>query len=34
VELQGRLAPQFAKRPNEEPWLDREKRLLEAWNKR
>jgi 2'-hydroxyisoflavone reductase len=30
---QAGVAPQFAKRPNEEPWLDTEKHLLEAWAK-
>jgi 2'-hydroxyisoflavone reductase len=29
--LQNGVAPQFAKRPNEEPWLETEKRLLESW---
>ncbi len=32
-EIQAGVAPQFAKRPNEEPWLDKEKHLLEAWAK-
>ena len=32
--IQAGVAPQFAKRPNEEPWLDTEKHLLEAWSKR
>ena len=32
--IQAGVAPQFAKRPNEEAWLDTEKRLLEAWAKR
>jgi 2'-hydroxyisoflavone reductase len=32
--IQAGVAPQFAKRPNEEPWLDAEKHLLEAWAKR
>lgn len=31
--IQAGVAPQFAKRPNEEPWLDTEKHLLEAWAK-
>jgi 2'-hydroxyisoflavone reductase len=31
-ELQPRIAPQFAKRPNEETWLEKEKRILELWN--
>jgi 2'-hydroxyisoflavone reductase len=30
-DLQGRIAPQFAKAANEEAWLDKEKRLLAAW---
>jgi 2'-hydroxyisoflavone reductase len=29
--LQSGVAPQFAKKPNEEPWLETEKRLLEKW---
>jgi 2'-hydroxyisoflavone reductase len=33
-DLQGRIAPQFAKRPNETPWLETEQRLLAAWHKR
>jgi len=33
-EIQGRVAPQFAQRPNEEAWLATEKRLLESWNER
>jgi 2'-hydroxyisoflavone reductase len=32
--LQSGVAPQFAKRPNEEPWLETEKRLLEGWRAR
>jgi 2'-hydroxyisoflavone reductase len=32
--IQAGVAPQFAKRANEEPWLDKEKHLLEAWAKR
>jgi 2'-hydroxyisoflavone reductase len=31
--IQAGVAPQFAKRPNEEAWLDTEKHLLEAWAK-
>ena len=31
--IQAGVAPQFAKRPNEEPWLDMEKHVLEAWAK-
>jgi 2'-hydroxyisoflavone reductase len=31
--IQAGVAPQFAKRSNEEPWLDTEKHLLEAWAK-
>jgi len=31
--IQAGVAPQFAKRPNEELWLDTEKHLLEAWAK-
>jgi 2'-hydroxyisoflavone reductase len=33
-EIQGRVAPQFAQRPNEEAWLAIEKRLLESWGER
>jgi 2'-hydroxyisoflavone reductase len=33
-ELQGKVAPQFAQRPNEEAWLTTEKHLLEAWGQR
>ncbi len=33
-EIQGRVAPQFAERPNEEAWLAIEKRLLESWGER
>lgn len=33
-EIQSRVAPQLAVRPGEEPWLEREKKLLEAWDKR
>jgi 2'-hydroxyisoflavone reductase len=32
--LQAGVAPQFVKRANEEPWLETEKHLLEAWAKR
>jgi len=32
-ELQARVAPQFADRANQEPWLKTEARLLEAWRK-
>jgi hypothetical protein len=31
VELQPRIAPQFAVVPNQESWLDMERRVLEAW---
>jgi 2'-hydroxyisoflavone reductase len=31
ADLQGRMAPQFAKRSGEGSWLDTEKRLLAAW---
>jgi len=34
AEIQARVAPQFAKQPNEEAWLDTEKRLLGIWDKR
>jgi 2'-hydroxyisoflavone reductase len=30
--LQAAVAPQFAQRPNQEPWLETEKRLLTSWN--
>jgi 2'-hydroxyisoflavone reductase len=33
-EIQARVAPQFAQRPNEEAWLAIEKRLLESWGER
>jgi 2'-hydroxyisoflavone reductase len=33
-DIQGRVAPQFAQRPNEEAWLAIEKRLLESWGER
>ena len=33
ADLQPRIAPQFAKRPGEEDWLEAEKHLLEAWQK-
>jgi 2'-hydroxyisoflavone reductase len=32
--LQAAVAPQFVKRPNEDPWLETEKHLLESWNLR
>jgi 2'-hydroxyisoflavone reductase len=31
---QAGVAPQFAKRPGQEPWLEIEKHALEAWNQR
>jgi 2'-hydroxyisoflavone reductase len=31
AEIQARVAPQFAARPNEESWLETEKRLLRLW---
>ena len=31
---QAAVAPQFAKRPNQELWLETEKHLLESWNLR
>jgi 2'-hydroxyisoflavone reductase len=31
-DLQSRLAPQFATREGEPPWLEQEKRVLEAWS--
>jgi 2'-hydroxyisoflavone reductase len=34
VALQGAVAPQFAKRPDQAPWLETEKHLLESWNQR
>ena len=34
AELQPRVAPQFATKENEEPWLDTEKRLLAKWRAR
>jgi 2'-hydroxyisoflavone reductase len=34
VEIQPRVAPQFSRSPNEEGWLETEKRVLEAWSKR
>ena len=34
AELQPRIAPQFATKENEEPWLDTEKRLLAKWRAR
>jgi 2'-hydroxyisoflavone reductase len=33
-ELQSRVAPQFATKPGETPWLEKEKGLLDAWRKR
>jgi len=33
-DIQPRVAPQFATKPNEEPWLEQEKKLLEEWGKR
>jgi 2'-hydroxyisoflavone reductase len=33
-DVQSRVAPQFAKRPNEEAWLETEKHLLESWRAR
>ncbi|SPE58811.1 NAD-dependent epimerase/dehydratase [Verrucomicrobia bacterium] len=32
--IQAAVAPQFAKRPNQEPWLETEKHLLESWSLR
>jgi 2'-hydroxyisoflavone reductase len=32
--LQAGVAPQFAKHPNQEPWLETEKGLLASWNQR
>ncbi len=32
--LQAGVAPQFAARPNQEPWLETEKHLLASWNSR
>jgi 2'-hydroxyisoflavone reductase len=34
AEIQPRVAPQFAQRPNEDAWLATEKRLLESWGER
>jgi 2'-hydroxyisoflavone reductase len=31
---QAAIAPQFARKPSQELWLDTEKQLLEAWNQR
>ena len=31
---QASISPQFAKHPNQELWLDKEKKLLEAWTQR
>jgi 2'-hydroxyisoflavone reductase len=33
-DIQPRVAPQFATKPGEEPWLEQEKKLLEEWGKR
>lgn len=33
-DLQGRVAPQFATKPGDTPWLEKEKELLEKWQKR
>ncbi len=33
-ELQSRVAPQFAPKQNEEPWLEREKRLVREWERK
>jgi 2'-hydroxyisoflavone reductase len=33
-EIQARVAPQFAATGKDKPWLETEKTLLEAWNKR
>jgi 2'-hydroxyisoflavone reductase len=32
--IQSSVAPQFANRPGQEPWLEKEKHLLEAWSAR
>ncbi len=34
ADIQARVAPQFAKRSNEEDWLSREKSLLQLWKER
>lgn len=34
ADLQARVAPQFASRPGQEPWLETEKHLLAAWRAR
>jgi len=34
ADIQSRVAPQFATPPNGEPWLEIEKRLLQAWRDR
>jgi len=34
VATQAAVAPQFAKRPGQEPWLETEKHLLESWSQR
>lgn len=31
---QAAIAPQFAQHPNQAPWLETEKHLLETWNRR
>jgi len=33
-DIQARVAPQFATQPNEESWLEVEKRLLQSWRTR
>ena len=33
-DVQSRVAPQFAGKPGETPWLEKEKALLEAWRNR
>jgi len=32
--IQPAIAPQFAKHPNQESWLEKEQHLLESWNQR
>ncbi len=34
ADLQGRVAPQFAKNAGQESWLEAEKRLLKKWQER
>jgi 2'-hydroxyisoflavone reductase len=34
VATQAAVAPQFAQRPGQDPWLETEKHLLESWNQR